>query len=181
MNEYSKNIHNQASEIGRELLEKLLANKEVIVPDVIDEQEGKAKLQEETLDFGNEIVQYLATKDIPARYATMGIEKLIDALTGLKTFVDGTLTMYEDELLSRVLGVKNDDGKYRRENASVAQIVLKLEEIKQSTGNDRGDFFNDVAPAMPSNPEQQDAIPSPFVSETPAPDAPSEEPSEPVA
>ncbi len=165
MNEYSKNIHNQANEIARELLPKLVENQLTIVPDVTEDPESKLALQEKTLDFGNEIVQFLATKDIPARYATMAIEKLVDALTGLKTFVDGTLTMYEDEYLSRMFGVKNPEGKFRRENATIATIVMKLEEAKQLTGNDRGDFFNDTAPAMPTPEAAQPGagIPSPFV------------------
>ena len=162
MNEYSKNIHNQANEIARELLPKLVANEFTIIPDVTEDPADKAALQEKTLDFGNEVVQYLATKDIPARYATMAIEKLIDALTGLKTFVDGTLTMYEDEYLSRMFGVKNPDGKFRRENATIATIVMKLEEAKQATGNNRADFFNDVAPKMPGMDTPDAAIPSPF-------------------
>lgn len=165
MNEYSKNIHNQASEIGRDLLSILLAKKDSFVPDVTEDHEGKMKLQEATLDLGNEVMQYLATKDIPARYATMGIEKLIDGLTGLKSYVDGTLNSYEDEYVSRMFGIKNDMGKYRRENATVADVTLKLEEARQATGNDRNDFFNDVAPSMPV-PESEvptSEIPSPYV------------------
>ena len=149
MSDYSKKIHNQASEVGRELLSKLVEKQDVFVPEVIEDVEGKQKLMEATLDFGNDVLQYLATKDIPARYATMGIEKLIDSLSALKTYVDGTLTSYEDEFLSRSFGVKNDQGKFRRENITVAQMVMKLEEVRQSTGNNRADFFNDVAPEMP--------------------------------
>lgn len=160
MNQYSKDIHNKSNEIARELLPKLAENVIVLVPDVTEDQEGLKALQEKTLDFGNEIVQYLATKDIPARYATMGIEKLVDALNGLKTFIDGTLTMYEDEYLSRSFGVKNTEGKYRRENATIATIVSKLDEARKSTGDKRWEFFNETAPEMPK--VEENAVETPY-------------------
>lgn len=166
MNEYSKTIHNKSSEIGRELISKILEKKDIFVPDVLETDADKLKAQEAALDFGNEIMQYLATKDLPARYATMGIDKLIDALTGLKSFVDGTLNMYEDEYMSRMFGVKNPEGKYRRELATVGTIVLKLEEAKQATGNKREEFFNEKAPIMPVNPELSSAVASPYVPPT---------------
>ena len=167
MNDYSKKIHEAASEIGKELLPLLLENATTIIPSPTGTPEERKALEEQTLDFGNKVVQFLATKDIPARYATMGIEKLIDALNGLKTFVNGTLTMYEDEYLSRMFGIKNADGKYRREEATVADLVMKLEEAKQATGNNRADFFNDVAPEMP---KPDEAIPSPFMQAPENPD-----------
>lgn len=163
MNEYSKSIHNRGAEIGREIAVKIADHLDTFIPNVTESQEEKLKLQEATLDFGNEIMQHLATKDIPARYATMGIEKMIDALTGLKSFVDGTLNMYEDEYVSRMFGVKNEDGKYRREAATIGDIVLKLEEAKNATGNRREDFFNEIAPVMPKDPEVAEVVPSPYI------------------
>lgn len=152
MTEYSKSIHNKSSEIGRALLPFLLADKEIFVPDVMDTLEEKAALQEKTLDAANKVMAFMATQDIPARYATMGIEKLIDALTGLKSFVDGTLNIYEDEYMSRMFGIKNEEGKYRRDSATIGDIVLKLEEARQATGNNKAEFFNEVAPQMPDVP-----------------------------
>lgn len=163
MNKFSKDIHNKANEIGREILAKMAENAGTLVPDVPEGNEDQQKLQEKALDFGNSIVQYLATKDIPAQYATMAIDKIVDGLTGLKTFVDGTLRMYEDEYLSRSFGIKNEDGKYRREMATISDLVLNLEKVREATGNDRGDFFNDVAPKMP---EPEAPIPSPFAAPT---------------
>lgn len=152
MTEYSKSIHNKSTEIGRELLTFLLADKETFIPSVTETVEEKAALQEKTLDAANKVMAFMATQDIPARYATMGIEKVIDALTGLKSFVDGTLNIYEDEYLSRMFGIKNEDGKFRRDSATIGDIVLKLEEARQATGNNKADFFNEVAPQMPTAP-----------------------------
>lgn len=167
MNQYSKDIHNQSSEIGRDLLVKLSENAEIFCPDVVEENEPeKVKaLMEQTLDLSNDIMQYLATKNVTARYASMGIDKLIDSLTGLKKYVDGMLTSYEDEYLSRMYGIKNPEGKYRRESVTVADMILKLEEARQATGNNREDFFNDVAPKFLGIDEGSQ--PSPYVPETP--------------
>src|ERR1035437_9245370 len=131
-NNYSKEIHTKSVAIARELIPLLLEDAETFVPDFIETQEQKDALQEKTLDAANKIMSFMATKDIPARYATMSIEKLMDALTGLKTFIDGTLNMYEDEYLSRTYGKKDEKGKYRREMVTIGDMVLKLEEARQS-------------------------------------------------
>ena len=141
---YTEEIHNKSSEIAKDILAIILEEKDVFVPKYITSQEDKNKLEEKTLDAANKVLQYIATKDIPARYATMSLDKLSDAMIGLKTFIDGSLNMYEDELLSRTYGVKDDRGKYRRDLVTMAGMVMKLDEVRQATGNNRGDFFNET-------------------------------------
>lgn len=150
MNDYSKSIHNKANETARDLLVILAEKKDLFVPMVPESAEEQDKVEADTLDFGNDIVNFLATRDIPKTHLTFSIDKLIDNLTGLKRFVDGTARMYEDEYLSRSLGVKNKDGKYRHEELTLAQLILKLDEVRQATGNKREDFYNDTAPEMPA-------------------------------
>ena len=163
--DFSKKIHNKSSQIAHDLLTMLLEDKETFVPQYLENPEQKAELSEKTLDVANKVLKYMATQDIPARYATMSIDKIIDALTGLKSFVDGSLNMYEDEYLSRMYGVKDEKGKYRRDMASMATLVSKLEEARQSTGNNRADFFNETAPEPVAKPEE--LVESPYVPENP--------------
>jgi len=156
--EFSKQIHNKSTQIAKDLLGLMLEDKDVFVPEYLENQQDKDALQEKTLDAANKVLKYIATQDIPARYATMSIDKLIDALTGLKSFVDGSLNMYEDEYLSRMYGVKDERGKYRRDMVTMAGMVMKLEEARQATGNNRSDFFNETAPVA-----EVDGVATPYM------------------
>ena len=88
----------------------------------------------------------LAKDGITANYATFSIDKIIAGLEGLKNFVNGTLRSYEDEYLSRSLGIKNDLGKFRKEEITVGDLMLKLDEVRVATGGKNEDFFNTETP-----------------------------------
>lgn len=149
--DYTKIIHGEARAIAHEILDLLSQNKETFVPDQLEEDPEKLKKQEEdNADFGLKIISLLATKSIPADYATLAIDKVVQNLAGLKAFVDGTINSHHDEYMSRSYGKKNWEGKYRREEVTVGDVLLKLDEIRKATGNNLNDYFNDVAPSMPS-------------------------------
>lgn len=148
--EYSKRIHSKANDVAKKLLVKLSENKEILIPNNMEPTEDEQKkINEDTADFAINIIKFLSDEDVTANYGTFAIDKIIENLTGLKQFINGSLSAYEDEFLSRSYGVKNDEGKYRKEEITIKELVLKLSEIREVTGNNNADFFNEVAPEMP--------------------------------
>jgi len=84
----------------------------------------------------------LSDSTIPADYATMCIEKISESLVGLSSFIKGTIATHEDEMVSRIYGKKNHEGKFRREFVTVKDILLKLNEVREETGGNKDEFFN---------------------------------------
>lgn len=149
--DYTKIIHEEARNISHEILDLLSSHKETFIPDQLEEDPEKLHQQEvDNADFGLKIIALLATKKIPADYATLAIDKVVQNLAGLKAFVDGTINSHHDEFMSRAYGKKNWEGKYRREEVTVGEVLLKLDEIRKATGDKKEDYFNEVAPEMPS-------------------------------
>lgn len=160
MNEYSKKVHLKANSVARELLEKLNENKAILLQDNLEPTPEEQKvIDEQTADFAIGILQFLASSDVSVNYATFSIDKIIQNLSGLKQFIDGQLRTYEDEYVSRSYGVKNEEGKYRKEVITIADLMIKLDEVRKETGDNRNDFYNEVAPEMPTD----DSQPSPYV------------------
>jgi len=148
---YTKIIHTEAMLIAHEILDLLAQNKVTFIADQTEEDPAKLAAQEEAnADFGIKIVNLLATKNIPSDYASMAIEKIVQNLAGLKAYVDGTINQYHDEFMSRSYAKKNWEGKYRREEVTVGDILLKLDEVRKATGDNRADYFNEVAPEIES-------------------------------
>lgn len=77
MDDYSKKIHNVSNEIAKDLLVMLAENKDTIVVSNLEPTEDEAKkINEDTTDFATLVVEYVATKDIPAGYASYGSSKI---------------------------------------------------------------------------------------------------------
>lgn len=152
MDDYSKKIHNVSNEIAKDLLVMLAENKDtVVVSNLEPTEEEIKKINEDTTDFATLVVEYIATKDIPAGYASLAIQKLEDTLQRLRIHVDGTVNSYKDEFMSRSLGVKNSDGKFRQENATIGQLLVKLNDVREATGGKLEDFFNNLPENLQKN------------------------------
>ena len=149
--DYTRLFHDESRLIAHELVDLISTNKEIFIPDSLEQDPEKIKQQiEDTTDFGIKVLNLLATRNIPADYATMCIDKVMDNLTGLKAFINGSISSNEHEYISRAYGKKNYKGKYRREENTVGDILLKVNEIRNATGNVREDYFDDEVPEMPS-------------------------------
>lgn len=150
MTDYSNKIHTESANIAKELISILSEKKDIFITNFTDDAELIKKQEEYNADLANEIIKILSTKDIPADYATFAIDKIVENLAGLKAFIDGTIRSYHDEFASRSYGYKNEEGKYRREVVTVGQLMLKLDEVREATGGNPYDFYNEVAPEMPT-------------------------------
>ncbi|MGV8130843.1 MAG: hypothetical protein ACP5N7_01955 [Candidatus Pacearchaeota archaeon] len=160
MNEYSKKVHLKANDVARKLLQKFSEQKDLLVQDNLEPTpEEQRTLDEQTTDFALGIMQMLAVEEVKINDATFALDKIMGSINGLKQYIGGQLRVYEDEYLSRSYGIKNDEGKYRKEEVTIGQLMVKLSEVRENTGNNKNDFYNEIAPEMPTD----GSIPSPFV------------------
>lgn len=163
MTEYSKKVHHKANDVARKLMVKLAESRDLLIHDNLEPTKDEQRtLDEQTMDFGIDILKTLAMEGITVNYATFAIDKIMDNLSGLKQYIKGTLGSYEDEYLSRAYGVKNEEGKFRKEELTVGDLMLKLDEMRKATGGNVYDFINEKPPEMPEEPVDG-AVPSPFV------------------
>ncbi len=103
----------------------------------------KKQREEACTDFAIEIMKMITETDIPADYAGLAVDKILAVLGTLKKYIQGTVNQYQNEFVSRTLGVKSPvDGKYRAEFATAKELLLKLDEIRQAQGDKKSDYFN---------------------------------------
>ena len=148
--EETKKIHDFVTPIEKtsvELAKVILARLNESFDDLIYvntglDEEQKKYYEEKGTDFSISILNLLATTDIPADYATRSIDKLIEALTSVKHYVDGTIVKYDDEILSRLFETRSPvTNTYMRDVATLGTIMLKLNEIREKTGGKMDDYF----------------------------------------
>ena len=84
----------------------------------------------------------IAGSDIPYPYATRPMDKITQVLVSLQKYIEGTIEQTRHELASRTLGVKSPaNDKYTEEMATVGALLLKLDEVRDSQGNNMNDYF----------------------------------------
>lgn len=136
-------IEDTSVQLAQIVLNKLSESfEELVYPNVGLSEEDKKYREEVGTDFSISILRIMATTDIPADYATRGIDKLIEALQNVKNYIEGTIIKYDDEILSRYFGEKSPvTGTYMRDVATLGTIMLKLDKIRQETGGKDEDYF----------------------------------------
>ncbi len=150
--EYGDSIEVTAVALAKMILTKFEAEKEFLILESFEKAEPikKAAFIEKSTDFSIEVMQEISKSDMPFPYASRGIDKLILVLESLKQYIEGSITQYRHELNSRFLGVKDkENGRYTEEESTVGNLLLKLQEVRDSQGNVKSDYF-----AMPATPDQ---------------------------
>ena len=105
---------------------------------------------EKATDFGINVFKDISSSDLPYDYATFPIEKILNALENLKKYIGGSVSQTENELVSRTLATRSPKtGLYRKEVASVGQLLLALNKVQAEQGSNPDDYFDNpkVAPA----------------------------------
>jgi len=143
--DYDTPIEEASTKLAKILVAKLAENKDDMIVATFDKLTPVQKqvLLEKSTDFSIDFLKEISQTDIPYPYASRCIDKLMVVLESLKRYVDGTLNQYKHELDSRVLETKNHLGKYTEELTPVSRLILKLEEVRESQGNNRNDYFNE--------------------------------------
>lgn len=126
--------------LARVVLDKLSENFNTFIYEDIDRtDEQKAEFDEKATDFGINLISLMASTDIPADYATYGIDKLIVALSAAKNYIDGTVRQMHDEVLSRTLGAKSPvTNTFARDCATLGQVYLAVNKARETTD---GEYF----------------------------------------
>lgn len=126
------------------ILVKVDAVKDYVIIENLDKVDPirKAAFIEKSTDMAIEVMKEISKSDVPHPYATRCIDKLIVVLESLKQYIEGTITQTMDEFVARSLGSRDpENNKFTKQQASVGNLILKLEEVRQTTGNDKFDYF----------------------------------------
>lgn len=95
------------------------------------------------LDLSIDIMKEISKSDITLPYATRCLDKIQIVLESVKKYIDGTISQHRHEYASRSLGAKApDNGRYTEECSTVGNLVLKLEEVRQSQGNKKSEYYD---------------------------------------
>ncbi len=143
--DFNAPIEKTSVELAKVVLKNFIDNFDIFVYEMNDETksaEFTKSIVEKTTDFGIHTMALMATTDIPADYATYGIEKVIAGLEALKEFINGTLRQNTNELLSRTIGAKSPaTNTYAKDCATLGDIMLALKKVRDSQGNNDADYF----------------------------------------
>lgn len=142
--DFNTPIENTSTDLAKMILTKLEASKDTLVIASYEKLDPvtKAAFVEKSTDFSIDILNEIAKSDIPADYAATCVTKLMVVLESLKGFIEGTINQRTDELMARTIGVKSPmSGRYAQECATVGQILLRLDDVRQSQGNVKSDYF----------------------------------------
>lgn len=121
-----------------EAMTKYTADKVQYDADVAEEN----RKMEVGLDVSIAIFQEISKSDITIPYATRCIDKIQIVLGSIQKYIDGSISQQRHEYASRSLGVKApDSGKYTEECAPVGLLAIKLQEVRDSQGNKKSDYF----------------------------------------
>lgn len=138
--DFAKPIEVTSVALAKVVLDNLLENLDTFVHDDIDiTDEQKKVLVEKSTDVSIKILSLMSTTDIPADYIGYPIDKLIAALTSIKTYLEGTVRQMHDEILSRTLGVKSPvTDTFARDVATLGDVYLTLDKSRKNTD---GEYF----------------------------------------
>lgn len=138
-------IEKTSVELARVILKNFMDNFELFVyedNEATKDPAYEANIVEKTTDFGIHTMALMATTDIPADYATYGIDKIMAGLQALKSFIDGSLRQNADEIMARTLGAKSPStNTYAKDCATLGDVMLALKAARDATGNNPDDYF----------------------------------------
>lgn len=138
-------IEKTSSDIAKKILPLIIENQEVLLmpfnPKATPEEQ--ALQNEVATDFAIKVLSLISESDLPFDYATFPIEKIGTMLETLAKYINGTMRQNETELLSLTLGSKSpENGKYRKEVATVGELLLALNKAREDRGTTQEDYLN---------------------------------------
>lgn len=108
------------------------------VTDDVDEQK---KLDDDYRNALNKVVEEVAIMPYTIDDLKYGLNVMDTVVKMISKAVLGTIEGNEVEILSRIYGAKNEQGKFDKYSASISDIVLKLKEVRENTGNNLMDYY----------------------------------------
>lgn len=142
--DFNTPVEKASTELAKEIIAKFAESKDFLLIENFEKADPitKAAFIEKSTDFSIEIMKMIAGSDVPFPYATRCIDQISQVLASLQKYIEGTITQSRHELASRMLGVKSpSNDKYTEEMATVGALLLKLDEVRDSQGNNMNDYF----------------------------------------
>lgn len=143
MDKFSEEINLKKTKIAKRIIEKMHENVDKLFIEKYPlTKEDADKLTENSTDIGIDILKIIAEEEMSIGWISTPFDEVINVLTILKQFVAGSINSNEDEIMSRLLGHKDERGKYRKEQATVSDVMLALNELREKTGGNINEFIN---------------------------------------
>lgn len=142
--DFNTPVEKTSTELAKQIIEKFAEAKDFLLIENFEKSDPitKSAFIEKSTDFSIDIMKMIGASDIPFPYATRAMDKITQVLTSLQKYIEGTIEQTRHELASRTLGVKSPaNDKYTEEMATVGDLLLKLDEVRVSQGNDMNDYF----------------------------------------
>jgi hypothetical protein len=142
--QYEIDIHNKTNDLVVVLAEMFAKYKDNlgIAPTATDEE--RKKQVEVMTDMSIELMNKLSKTDLQWTQVALAFKKFENIVTTTARYVMGTLDQWDNEATSRLYGVKDENGKFRKEEVSVAKLAAILADAREKTGNDINDYINDL-------------------------------------
>ena len=159
--DFKKPIEVTSVKLAKKLLEMIVENQDwMLYDDTTMTEESRHEYAIKQIDFNIDVMKELAKTDIPADFASYPFEKLLALIQPMIKMTIGRVKEYQDEVMARTLGVRSPlNNKFRQDVATLQQVLLKLDEVRQDTGGDKYDYFDKPVEAV--KPEEE-VIESPY-------------------
>ena len=151
--ELTAKIHSTSKELAKMMLTKVYDNKQWIIrtpsEDIKLTKEEVAHINEQFSQFTVEVLQLIASIDIESGYASSCCDLVISCFENIKKTIDGRILDSKRELVDRYIGVRSPlDNTYLSDFATYKDILVKLQEARNSTGNDPEDYIRTRTKAL---------------------------------
>lgn len=142
----TEKIQSTSKELAKMLVTKVYDNKEWILripsEDIKLTPEEIKVVNEQFNQFTIEVLQLIASIDIESGYASSCCDLVLSCFENIKKTIDGKISDAKVELVDRMVGVKSPlDDTYIAHFATYKDILLKLQQARESTGNNPEDHL----------------------------------------
>lgn len=144
--ELTAKIHSTSKELAKMMLTKVYDNKEWIIrtpsEDIELTPEQVKEVNEKFANFTTEVMQLIASIDIESGYASSCCDLILACFENVKKTIDGRIIASKRELVDRYIGVRSPlDDTFISDFATYKDILLKLNEARENSGNDPQDHI----------------------------------------
>ena len=141
-NTFKQTVKETSGELLVKLIEILYENRETLkTGDEPTEEQAKA-LEEVMTDAGIKFINSAGETKMPWTNVDLVFMRLEDIVKTFSMFVTGTLDQWDNEAVSRMYGIKNADGKFRKEEITIGELAQLLEKSRVDSGNVKEDYYN---------------------------------------
>lgn len=140
---YTVDIQDKTNTLLLELISLINENKEKVLVPPEATAEDKMAIEEAMTDMSLAFIDTLSKSDLQWTQVSIIFKKFENILANMGRFVEGTLSQWDNEAVSRMYGVRDSvSDKFRKEEVTVGQLAMILKESREKTGGDVKDYIN---------------------------------------